>query len=397
MKARLLVLPLVIAAILSVVAIPIAAEWTYDLEVSVPYPIYTYRYDNGYVSVAAFDASALEAYVYVYDVNLTQLVSCSLAVNGGPTAHAYGDGLFVLATASGASDEDIFFINASDCSILSNYTFSPAGEGYVQTMFIVIAGGYVYQLQYDSNLSTHFLQIYDSTGGVVKAYDLGSAAVLGDVEAGDYLLVWNGTSYVSIIDATAGDIDVVDTVELGLSDIAYLTGWYDASENAIYIAFSNSTGTYLVKHIIGTGTEWIVTLEDGVTRAVMYVGPATEGVYVVTADNYGYRVIDPSTVKKEYIPANAIGHKLGSEYLFSVDTSNNIVYRWYLETAITETTTVTETVTQTVTEVQYLTETETETIPVTTTVQGPYTSTDLVIVGLICLLLGAAVAYLARR
>jgi len=241
------------------------------------------------------------------------------------------------------------------------------------------------------------LNIYNATGYPVNGYELGSAAVLGKVGNSGYLILWNGTSYINITDGSAGDLVTVDTIELGLSDLAYAMGWYDPSENAVYIAFANSTGIYLVKRVVGSATEWVVVLDDDVGNVVSYVGPASEGVYVVTLNNYGYRVID-NAVRKEYIPPNAFGHTIGSEYLFSIDVDNYVVYRWYLETAaITETTTVTETVTQTVTEVQYLTETETETIPVTTTVQGPYTSTDLVIVGLICLLLGAAVAYLARR
>ena len=401
MKARLLVLPLVIAAILSVVAIPIAAEWTYDLEVKLTYAPYTFKFEKGYVTVTTFDGSST-AYVRVFDTNLSEVLSCSVTVNGAPTAHAYGDGLIALTAASGASNEDIFFINATDCSIIGNYSFAPAGEGYVQTMGLVIVDGYIYQLMYDSNLTTHFVQIYNSTADIVNSYDVGASALLSDVVNSDYLIFWNGTSYINITDGTAGDLVTVDIIELGLSDLAYARGWYDPNESAVYIAFANSTGTYLVKHIIGTGTEWIVTLESGVTMAITYVGPATQGIYVVTSENYGYRVIDTSTIKKEYIPANAFGHTLGSEYLFSIDPDNYIIYRWLLETVtVTETQTVTQTVTetttQTVTETQVVYETETETTTVTSTVPGPYTSTDLVIVGLICLLLGAAVAYLARR
>jgi len=396
MKARLLVLPLVIAAILSVVAIPIAAEWTYDLEVKLTYAPYTYRFEKGYVTVATFDDANLIAYVRVFDTNLSEVLSCSVSVNGAPTAHVYNDSLIVLVALNG-NGEDVFFINASDCSIIQQYPFSPAGDGYVQTMGLEVAGGYIYHLFYDSSVDSYFLNIYNATGYPVNGYELGSAAVLGKVRNSGYLILWNGTSYINITDGSAGDLVTVDTIELGLSDLAYAMGWYDPSENAVYIAFANSTGIYLVKRVVGSATEWVVVLDDDVGNVVSYVGPASEGVYVVTLNNYGYRVID-NAVRKEYIPPNAFGHTIGSEYLFSIDVDNYVVYRWYLETAaITETTTVTETVTQTVTEVQYLTETETETIPVTTTVQGPYTSTDLVIVGLICLLLGAAVAYLARR
>jgi len=406
MKARLLILSLVVAAILSVALVaPATAEWTYDLEVSVPYPIYTFRYDGGVISVATFDSSTNTTYIHIYDINLTEIKSCNVSVSGPPTAHAYGDGLIAL-TAKNGDAEDIFIIDAASCSVKSKHTFNPVGGGYVQTVGLVIAGGYVYRLVYISGIVTHFLEIYDASGTPVNGRDLGASVVLSDVENSGYLILWKGTSYLNITDGSAGDIVTVDTVELGLSDLSLARGWYDPSENAIYIAFSNSTGTYLVKHILGTGTEWIVTLEDGVPRVVWYVGPATEGVYVVTADNYGYRVIDPGIVKKEYIPPNAFGHSLGSEYLFSVDPDNNIIYRWYLETVtITETTTVTETMTQTVTEtttqtvteVQYLTETETETVTETTTVPGPYTGSDLFLVGVVSFMLALVVGYLLAR
>ena len=412
MKARLLILSLVVAAILGIfLAAPVAAEWTYDLEVSVPYPIYTYRYDEGVISVSAFDNGTLTAYIYVYDTDLTELKSFNISVNGGPTAHAYSDGLVVLTAANGASNEDIFIINASDGSIVANYTFSPAGEGYVQTYALEIAGDYIYQLMYDSNLSTYFLQIYNSTGDVVNAYDLGAAAVLAKVENSDYLVVWNGTTYLNITDGAAGDIATVDTVELGLSDLMYVAAWFDPSENATYIAFTNSTGTYLAKHIINGSTEYVIAL-DTAPMAVMYVGPATDGIYVVTADSYGYRVVD-STVKKEYIPPNAFGHALGSEYLFSVDIDNNVIYRWLLE-VVTQTVTTTETVTSTVTTTTTVTTTEfvtatttetqvvyvytgAETETTTVTVQGPYTEMDLLFVGIITFILGLAAAYLITR
>ena len=193
----------------------------------------------------------------------------------------------------------------------------------------------------------------------------------------------------------------------------YVAAWFDPSENATYIAFTNSTGTYLAKHIVGNATEYVIAL-DTAPMAVMYVGPATDGIYVVTADSYGYRVVD-STVKKEYIPPNAFGHALGSEYLFSVDTDNNVIYRWLLEvvtetvtatTTVTatptvtvyETTTTTEYVTNTVTETQVIyiyTGAETETT--TVTVQGPYTEMDLLFVGIITFILGLAAAYLITR
>ena len=405
MKVKMLVLPLVIAAILGIfLATPVAAEWIYDKEVAVPYPIYTYRYDEGIISVVTFDSSTNTTYIHIYDINLTEIKSCSLAVNGEPTAHAYGDGLIAL-TAKNGDAEDIFIINATDCSVINNYTFSPADEGYVQTMFIVIAGGYVYQVLLDNSIFTYFLNIYNATGDMINSYELGTiidigTAVLGGVENSDYLILWNGTSYINIIDGAAGGIVTVDTVELGLSELYLARGWYDPNENTVYIAFDNGTSVYLVKHVIGAGTEWIVTLD--VDKTITYVGPATEGVYVVTADNYGYRVIDPGIVKKEYIPPNAFGHSLGSEYLFSVDPDNNIIYRWYLETAaITETTTVTETMTQTVTEttteIQYLTETETETVTETTTVPGPYTGSDLFLVGVVSFMLALAVGYLLAR
>ena len=136
MKAKLLILSLVVAAILGIfLAYPVAAEWTYDLEVSVPYPIYTYRYDEGVISVSAFNNGTLTAYIYVYDTDLTELKSFNISVNGGPTAHAYSDRLVVLTAANGASNEDIFIINASDGSVVANYTFSPAGEGYVPVSY----------------------------------------------------------------------------------------------------------------------------------------------------------------------------------------------------------------------------------------------------------------------
>jgi len=394
MKVRYLSLAVLVLAALVTASI-VSAEWTYELSYTVPYTDYgidTAVMVGNEILVGASNTSTQEdAAVFVLDVNLSEVASYNITSQADTIAaiDARGD---LIAVGAIYGNTTIFVINRTEGSVYGPALIESAGgTGFsAQVEKLALSGEYIYALVYDNFDMNYYLYILDKTPSVVTSEPVGMMADIARVENSDYLLYWNGSNLIYIVDGTAGSLNVVDSIDVGTAVVRAVAGYYNDTENAIYVVYGSDMGTYLVKYVIGTGIEYSTQIGTEADLVPTFVAAIPNGLYVVTENGYGYRVtnLTSPTAEVEAIPTYAFGYYYGSEYIYAL--YQNEIRRFALEVAAVTTT-------QTVTETQLVYETETETVTETTTVEGPYTTTDLAIVGIVCLLLGAAIAYVVRK
>jgi len=420
MKVRYLTLAVLVLAALVTASI-VSAEWTYELSYYVPYTDYgidTAVMVGSEILVGASNTSTQEdAAVFVLDTDLNAVASYNITSQADVirALDAKGD---LIAVGAEYGNATVFVINRTDASVLGPVTIeSEGGLGYSATVEkIAFSGDYVFALVLDDYDLSYYLYILNKTPSVVSSEPVGAMADIARVENSDYLLYWNGSSYIYIVNGTNGTLDIVDSINV-TGMIYGFAGYYNSSENSIYAVYGTDTGVFLAKYTIGTGLDYNIKISNETSLTPVYVAPTVDGLYIVTSDGYGYRVKNTTSpiVEIEAIPVGAFGYYYGSEYIYALQDGEIRRYMLeieYVTTTTTETvtetytpavtvydtvtTTATKTVTETETQVVYIyTAPKTETV--TTTVQGPYTETDLLFAGIITFLLGLAAAYLLRR
>jgi len=410
MKARYMVLSIVVLAAILTASVA-SAEYTLDVSYK---PTYTDYAIDAAVMVgseifvgASNTSSAEDSAIIVLDINLTVKEVYNITANAD-TIRAIDCRGDLIAVGAVYGNTTIFIINRTDGTILGPATIESGASGYAATVErIALSGEYVYALVYNDYDMNYYLYILDKTPSVVSSELVGVIGDLARVGNSDYLLYWNGSNLIYIADGSGGTLNIVGSIDVGSAFVTRVAGYYNSSENAVYVVYGSNMGVYLAKYVIGSGLEYNIKIGSESNVIPVFVAPTEDGLYIVAhgtrvaptenwiyIEPYGYRVTNLASpaVEVEAIPAGAFGYYYGSEYVFALQEGE--VRRYALEIVSV---TTTQTVTKTTTETQVFTEVETETETETVTVQGPYTEMDLVLVGLVCLVLGAAIAYIARR
>jgi len=402
MKGKLYpILGLVLLSLL-VAAVPVNAQWIYEKRFTIGLADYAIEVakvfeDAGLVIVGASNVTegATDAAVWVLTPDLNVSARYDLSNVNALRVLDFRNGIIAVAGVYG-NDTVVFVINHTEGVLIGAASISSVGgsDYVIEPDSIAISGDYIYLLAYDYYDGNYYLYVLDMTPVVINYSAVGSLAALARIEGSDYVVYWNGSSDIYIADGTSGNLSVVYSISLDLNEPIGLRIAALLDHNVVYVVYSNSSGTYFTRYMLGAAEPSYVMLLDTEPRSVADVSKSPDGVYVVTMNGYGYRIVNVTSPALfiEAIPSDSVGYLSGSEYLYVAYGA--AVDRYALR--VVEVTT-TQTVTKTTTETQVFTEVETETETETVTVQGPYTEMDLVLVGLVCLVLGAAVAYIARR
>jgi len=388
---------LILAAILA--AATVEAQWVYVAMYILPTDIEVATLevleDSGYIVVGTRNLSRGSTPLIVLDTNLSEVDRYELLKADSILAVDYYNGLLAAAALYG-NDTNVYVINMTEGVILGVYTISSFGgpDYAVYPVSIGISGSYIFVVVEDWYDNRYYLYIIDKDITSVEYKPLAPFAKVKRIENTGYLVFWNGTSNISVIDGSLGTLYEVASIDLGLVDLHHIDAVLDPSSNVLYIAYSNGSGTFFTRYLMGaTEPTYTIKIEYDIME-ITDVSLAGRDVYVTTIGGYGYRIVNPESpsIVKEAIPKNAYGYYYGSEFIYAA--LGSAVYKYSL-TIKTET--VTKTVTKTVTETQIIEEVETETVTTTTTVGGPYTETDVFIIGAICFVLGISIAFLVWR
>jgi len=416
MKYKLI---LFLALLSLLVAVPVNAQWVYEKSFTIDladYKIDIVRVfeDAGLVIVAASNrSSTTDASVWVLTPDLSVSARYDLINTDKIWDLDYRNGIIAVAGTYG-NDTVVVVINHTEGVIMGSITISSvAGTSYaVIPTDIAISGDYIYLIVYDCGDGGLYLYVLDMAPTILDHSNLGSLAFLNGgsvtvidaflllerVENSDYMVFWNVSSRLYIVDGTNGSFSVVASLDLGLNEPIGTTtaAYFDYSENVIYIAYSNSSGTFLVRYPLGAEVSYELKI-DTVNRTVSDVSKSLDGIYIVTREGYGYRLTNLSSptvsVHVEAIPVDAVGYLSGSEHIYAVSPDVTGVVMYMLETTMVITTV---TVTQTVTYPLYVTETETVT-NVTTLTPPPPGATDLFLLIAFGIMMGSLAFALLRR
>jgi len=372
---------------LVVAAATVDAQWVYtamyilpqDLEVSTIEVLE----DSGYIVVGTRNISNGPPLLLVLYPNLSDAASYSLDKANVIRAVDCYNGLLAAAAQYG-NETKVYIINHTEGVIVGTYTIeSVGGTNYVAyPISLGISGSYIFVVVEDWYDGNFYLYIIDKDATSAEYRLLAPFAKIKRIENSGYLLFWNGTSNVSIIDGSLGTLYTVASIELGLVDLNYIDAVIDG--NVMYVAYSNGSGTFFTRYLIGAAEpSYTIKIEYDIMD-ITDVALAGNDVYVTTIEGYGYRIVNPlsPSIVKEAIPENSYGYYRGSESIYA--GLGTAVYKYTLTVK-----------TETVPVIEY--ETVTETTTVTTVVGGPYTESDVIIIAAVAFVLGLAIALLVRR
>jgi len=407
--SALLVLVLVLAPTISLAQTVTYDGWskdlTWDLGIS-GYQIDTIIDDDedSLIVVVASNASDSDTgVVKVLAPNFTELESYNITMGHdfARDADIYGD-IIAIGSEYGSVDS-LIVINRTSGSVTSAPIQSVGGTDYnVDVVDVAIVGNYVYVLvtdEYDFVLRIHVFDVSGAAPTKVTTIDASSVdAYISRIENSNYLVYWNGSTTIYVLDGTDPSLaTVVASIDVGTSSVRWVVGYYNDTDNTIVIAFAvpGSNEYRFIRYDLTNGTViYDVSTESpsGTVSQIRDFSGFDGTVYLVTFSSGGYRILDAftgsPTIVAEALPYRSFVHLRGSEYLYALDDTTTVA-RYVFSPVVKEV--VTETVTQPV--VQY----ETETVTETEIVQGPYTQTDLVLVGVIALIVGVAIAYVLQR
>lgn len=433
MKARRVIIPLILVAMLVLPALPSAYAWVQVATFQVTGRVVSVDASEQYVAILTVDEPHEECVLYVLSLDNLSLVKqhviddCMVMGTETNAVDVYKDVVAVIVSNVAnplSTNADVYIYNVTSDTLMRVSIYN-SSVLYTYDNSVAITKDFVIAsvTHGDENGETDYIYIIAPNGTILSQYRMGYCALVDSVDGADNMIVIDvsesGTGREYGVVASVGrdgSLNVLYQYEsLGAEGIDAV---YDPQHGVIYVAYATIDAAcwdYLVIDAIDvtdTNMSWRRALFYNFTYKLGYyladldLTPA--GHLVVCADRYGvYRYdVSQSYLYKENLPDNistgtdvsSVEYVLtnDSEYVVQVDNDNGvvIVYR-NLCGNIGGTTTVTQTVTETVTQpvMQYETETETETV----TVQGPFSQTDLALVGVLGFVLALAVAVLLRR